>query len=336
MKQYLIIGGDGKEYGPVSESDVRHWIQQGRADGNTRIKEANAEDWSRLRDLKEFEPSLAPSTDPTSAPNINTPPLQDGTPPQIPQATAFSPPPTADDLMAELKGRTPSFSIGDCFSIGWRVTMDNFGLLLLSSIAFLLMYIAAGATGVGGLIVSGPLWGALYCIYIKRLRNEPAELNNLFDGFNVAFMPLFLVHLLFTLIKFAAFLIPVGFGVGVALFAGILESVQSGGQPPVIAFILIILSFLLWLLLTTVLHSMLWFAYPLALDRRMDAVEALKATWRVTKKCWFNCSLLVLCAVLINIVGALVLCLGLLISIPLSFAMSAVAYEQLFGRGVQR
>ena len=90
------------------------------------------------------------------------------------------------------------------------------------------------------------------------------------------------------------------------------------------------------LLLTTVLYSMLVFTFPLALDRRMDAVEALKATWRITKKCWFNCSLLMLCAVLINIVGALVLCLGLLISIPLSFAMSAVAYEQLFGRGVRQ
>ena len=90
------------------------------------------------------------------------------------------------------------------------------------------------------------------------------------------------------------------------------------------------------LLLTTVLYSMLVFAFPLALDRRMDAIEALKATWRVTKKCWFNSSLLMLCAVLINIVGVLALCLGWLISMPLSFAMSAVAYEQLFGRGVRQ
>ena len=150
MKQYLIIGGDGKEYGPVSESEVRHWIQQGRADGNTRIKEANAADWSRLRDLKEFEPNLAPPADPTSPPNINTPPLPNGPAPQIPQPTAFSPPPTADDLMAELKGRTPSFSIGDCFSIGWRVTMDNFGLALLSFIVFMLISLASALVPFGG------------------------------------------------------------------------------------------------------------------------------------------------------------------------------------------
>ncbi len=335
MKQYLIVGGDGKEYGPVSESDVRHWIQQGRANGDTRIKETTAADWSRLRDLKEFEPNLAPSAEPTSPPNINTPPLPNGPAPQIPQPTAFSPPPTADDLMAELKGRTPSFSIGDCFSIGWRVTMDNFGLALLSFIVFMLISMASALVPFGQFIVSGPLLGALYCIYIKRLRNEPAELNNLFDGFNTAFLPLFLVYLLITLIILAA-LIPGGIGVGVALFAGILESANSGGQPPVIMVILIILSGLLMLLLTMVLYSMLVFAFPLALDRRMDAIEALKATWRVTKKCWVNCSLLMLCAVLINIVGVLALCLGWLISMPLSFAMSAVAYEQLFGRGVRQ
>jgi hypothetical protein len=335
MKQYLIVGGDGKEYGPVPEPEVRHWIQQGRADGNTRIKETTAADWSRLRDLEEFEPNLAPSAESTSPPNINTPPLPNGPAPQIPQPTAFSPPPTADDLMAELEGRTPSFSIGDCFSIGWRVTMDNFGLALLSFIVFMLISIAAAFTGVGGLIVSGPLLGALYCIYIKRLRNEPAELNNLFDGFKIAFIPLFLVYLLSTLICLTS-MIPGGIGAGVALFAGILESAQSGGQPPFDMVVLFLVSGLLMLLPAMVLYSMLVFTFPLALDRRMDAVEALKATWRITKKCWFNCSLLMLCAVLINIVGVLALCLGWLISMPLSFAMSAVAYEQLFGRGVQR
>ena len=30
MANYLIIGGDGKEYGPVTDADVRKWIAEGR------------------------------------------------------------------------------------------------------------------------------------------------------------------------------------------------------------------------------------------------------------------------------------------------------------------
>jgi hypothetical protein len=38
----------------------------------------------------------------------------------------------------------------------------------------------------------------------------------------------------------------------------------------------------------------------------------------------------------VNLAGFLVLCLGMLVTAPLSIAMFAVAYEQLFGRGVRR
>ena len=85
-------------------------------------------------------------------------------------------------------------------------------------------------------------------------------------------------------------------------------------------------------LINVVLCCMLIFGIPLALDRRMDGVEAFKATWRVTKNCWGKCLLLIICTMLANLVGVLVLCLGMLVSIPLSMAMTAVAYEQLFGK----
>jgi hypothetical protein len=38
----------------------------------------------------------------------------------------------------------------------------------------------------------------------------------------------------------------------------------------------------------------------------------------------------------VNLAGMLVLCLGMLVTAPLSIAMFAVAYEQLFGRGVRQ
>ena len=87
--------------------------------------------------------------------------------------------------------------------------------------------------------MSGPLLGALYCIYIKRLRGEPAELNNLFDGFNVAFMPLFLVYLLIMLVMVGA-MIPGLIGVGVAFAAGILRLNKCLKSPVIIGIIIFV------------------------------------------------------------------------------------------------
>jgi len=32
---YTLLGSDNQQYGPVSEEDVRQWIQAGRANGQT-------------------------------------------------------------------------------------------------------------------------------------------------------------------------------------------------------------------------------------------------------------------------------------------------------------
>ena len=51
---YQIIGGDGKEYGPISAERVTNWLQEGRANGDSRIREVGAEEWQCVRDLPEF------------------------------------------------------------------------------------------------------------------------------------------------------------------------------------------------------------------------------------------------------------------------------------------
>ncbi len=63
---FTIIGGDGKEYGPVSVEQVREWLASGRASLDTRAKHIGYEQWKRLGDFDEFAPQ------PISAP----PPLE--------------------------------------------------------------------------------------------------------------------------------------------------------------------------------------------------------------------------------------------------------------------
>lgn len=51
---FIIIGGDGKEYGPATAEQVRGWIASGRANLNTKAKALGSEEWRRLGDYAEF------------------------------------------------------------------------------------------------------------------------------------------------------------------------------------------------------------------------------------------------------------------------------------------
>ena len=324
MNNYIIVGGDGKEYGPVSVQEVKEWVSSGRANGDTRIKKEGAEEWSRLRDMEFFGEGAKPAGPPTIPSQTSTPSVHN------PQVT---PPPTAGQLIGELQGRPHTFSIGDCFSIGWRLTMDNFGLFILTLICMMLISVVAGFVPFGAIVVSGPLMGGVYFIYLRRLRGEPAEIGQLFVGFNESFLPLFLVYIFQVLAMFVV-LIPMIITIVVALVTGVLEAGTTG--VPILSLAIGALGSLLSILLMMALGTMLTFAIPLTMDRKMDAWEAFKATWSITKHCWGKCLGMSFTLMAVNLAGMLVLCLGMLVTAPLSIAMFAVAYEQLFGRGVRQ
>jgi uncharacterized RDD family membrane protein YckC len=67
---YTIIGGDGKEYGPVSAAQARAWIAGGRANLETRAKLLGTDEWKRLGDYPEFSESGPP-------PLLDSPPHSD-------------------------------------------------------------------------------------------------------------------------------------------------------------------------------------------------------------------------------------------------------------------
>jgi len=64
MMLFTIIGGDGREYGPVTAEQVRAWMAAGRADEETKAKAAGTDEWKTLGDFPEFsgdEPPVRPA-----------------------------------------------------------------------------------------------------------------------------------------------------------------------------------------------------------------------------------------------------------------------------------
>jgi hypothetical protein len=64
---YRIIGGDQKEYGPVSAEEVRRWIVEGRLYANNLVRVEGATEWKPLSSFPEFAGGM-----PAGASSINT------------------------------------------------------------------------------------------------------------------------------------------------------------------------------------------------------------------------------------------------------------------------
>lgn len=56
---YKVIGGDHKEYGPVSAEEVRRWIAERRLQPNSLIQAEGSGDWKPLSSFLEFAGALA-------------------------------------------------------------------------------------------------------------------------------------------------------------------------------------------------------------------------------------------------------------------------------------
>lgn len=54
---FTIIGGDGREYGPASVSQIKGWMADGRANLDTKAKAVGSEEWRTLADFPEFNPA---------------------------------------------------------------------------------------------------------------------------------------------------------------------------------------------------------------------------------------------------------------------------------------
>jgi hypothetical protein len=72
---YKIIGADGKEYGPISVEVLRRWVEEGRANGATKVQIDGAAEWKTIREMPELASMLAGVSAPVAAPGPIAAPL---------------------------------------------------------------------------------------------------------------------------------------------------------------------------------------------------------------------------------------------------------------------
>ena len=319
MATYTIIGDNEKEYGPITGSDVRQWISEGRLNEHTLTKAEGETEWRPLSTFPEFADLLAVKTPPPIAPA---------------PSTGFT----------GSVGRDYELDMGGCLTRGWELFKNNFGLLFVT--AFVVMLIEGAIGGLGAIpvvgpvfslvnmVVAGPLMGGLYYVYIQTIRHQPAEVGDVFAGFTRAFGQLFFGHFV-TVLLAGLCLIPFLI-ILIVMLVPVAEQGQLSAQHVLSTLSgtsLTVLGVALFVCLIPMIYlQTCWlFTLPLIIDKQMDFGTAMKTSWKMVNKHWWQVFGLSLLIGLVNLAGALACLVGLLFTVPIGFAALMSAYETIFG-----
>ncbi len=156
----------------------------------------------------------------------------------------------------------------------------------------LIALVAVALVSVGAFVVAGPLASGMFLAVRRRMLEGRTDLMDLFAGFG-KFVDAFLVHILV-----AAFTL-----------AGLVLCVFPA-------------------LIVTALYL---FSYIFLEDRNLPFWDAMEASRKLVLKDLLGYMLFAVLLLLLNFVGLLLLGVGLLITIPVSAAAIAAAYEETVG-----
>lgn len=298
---YKIIGGDGKEYGPVAAEQLRQWIREGRANARTQALPVGGGEWKPLGELPEFADSFGSA---------------------VAAAVVSAIPVSAPRRECRLE-------IGDCFSRGWEFFKANTGLLIgAAAVVFLLIGVGSAIPylgGIIGIIIDGPLLGGLWLVFLKRWRNQDASVSNAFDGFHLAFGQLILGHLVPSLLAFV-WIIPGAICLAIGV---VVHQKQAAAGIPLLAVGGLLLAAAV--VVGTYLATCWALTVPLIADKGMTFWPAMKESRAIVRKQWWAWFGLFLLAGLLGVAGFLLCCVGALFTGPIAFAAITRAYEDACG-----
>lgn len=179
---YRFMGGDGREYGPVTNEQLREWIRQRRADRNSRVRRDGSDHWTTLGELPEFQGAFDEQFR-----------RQQASPPPLDSVRS-------DQIAEEIIGDGYDLNIADCFRRSWKLYLDNFGILTgttaLVIIILSVLNSIPGAGNVAGFALGGVFFAGLSLVYLKRIRGQNATVQDTFEGFNRGFIPLLVASIL--------------------------------------------------------------------------------------------------------------------------------------------
>lgn len=196
-----------------------------------------------------------------------------------------------------------TFSINEALKVGWQKAWKNVwlwvGVMITTGVINMLLgRVGDSTTGdstglvisLAGFIVQVIIEIGILTIALRLLDNQPVKYTDLFLQYHL--LGQFLI---------AVIIISIAVGVGLILF--IIPGIYIGLRLSQACFIIV--------------------------DQKLSGIEAIKKSWAITKGHTLKLFLLVIVMVVINIIGALVLFIGLLVTLPTTTMAMAYVYRRL-------
>lgn len=206
----------------------------------------------------------------------------------------------------------------EAYKEGWELIRDQYGLVLAVTLVGMLIGSAVP------IVLMGPMMCGIYLVLLQKFDGFPVDFAQLFKGFD---------HFLPSLVLAVIVMVPV-FILIFTMYVPLVVMTMAGpimSETEVVAAIAGILAVeLVFALLMVCLHTLLLFAFPLIVDKKMSALESIKTSARAV---WANLggiAGLFGVGFLVAIVGYLMLCVGIYLVLPLIFAANVVAYRKIF------
>jgi len=199
-------------------------------------------------------------------------------------------------------------------------------------------WLFVGVTFVGLLIASfvpmgillGPMMCGIYLCVFRRMVGKPASFELLFQGFDY-----FVESLIVTLLLLAASLVvivPVG---GIMFGVALVGAAGGDGGGSFLGMLLMAIMFFGVFIVSLIINACFAFAYPLVVDRRMKALDAVKSSFRGVMA---NLAGILVASIVFGIIYLLASCLcwfpAILFS-PIPLGVFAILSREIFPVGAK-
>ena len=230
---------------------------------------------------------------------------------------------------------------GGAVSQAWELVKLNYGLFLGVS---LLALVLSGCIPCVSLFVMGPVLAGVYLVALKLYAGEPVEFGMMFKGFE-NFVPLMVIGLVQAIpeiigqvLRFSVNLGQLGLDSQRGRPNGQFFE-QTSGNPDILAgvaagvLIVVAIVAFVFIIFAIVWKFLLIFALPLAIDRNLGAMDAMKLSAKAAGGNVGGIIVLFILEFLVGLLGMVMCGVGIfLISIPVSYAANAIAYRMVFPR----
>jgi uncharacterized membrane protein len=213
--------------------------------------------------------------------------------------------------------RTGDIRAFECYREGWAMLRPQYGIILA---VVLIGMLFGGAVS----IILGSMMCGIYICLFDLQEGRQVKIERLFQGFSY-FLPGLLITILI--------MVPVIVMIAV-VYIPLLAATFAGGRmssEELTAFL--IGTFVIEAIFVVVMvcfHTLLLFAYPLVVDKKLSAFQAVK--WSAIGV-WRNLSgvaSLFGVGFLLSMAGMLLFCIGVYLTMPIMLAATTVAYRKVY------